>query len=96
MNRADFEAHLQREGYDEILVIDRPARDPRVVHDHAHDFDVKAMVLNGSLAVRRPEGDREFSAGDTFEVPAGHPHNELIGAQGVSLLVGRRRAQPAA
>ena len=93
MDRNAFETRLQQEGYDEILMIDRPAADPRVVHDHVHDFDVLAMVLSGGLTVRRPEGNEDFAAGGTFAVPAGCLHSEMVGPQGVSLLVGRRRAR---
>jgi uncharacterized cupin superfamily protein len=89
MNRAEFEADLRRDGYEvsEGEIAPNVQRSP-----HAHDFDTRVMVLQGSITLVFGEDRRCFAAGDTCSVPAGTMHAEQTGAEGVHYLAGRRPA----
>jgi hypothetical protein len=48
MNRAEFEADLRREGYE----VREGGIDPNIHRQaHAHDFDARVMVLEGSITL---------------------------------------------
>jgi quercetin dioxygenase-like cupin family protein len=89
MNRAEFEADLRREGYEcregEIL--------PNVHRDaHAHEFDARLLVLNGSVTLVFGNDRVTYGPGDTCSVPAGTMHEEHTEADGVRFVAGRRSA----
>jgi mannose-6-phosphate isomerase-like protein (cupin superfamily) len=91
MTRAEFEAELRREGYEvsegEITPdVHRPL--------HAHDFDVRMLVLDGRIALELERDRVSFDPGDTCAVPAGTLHAEHTGAAGVRYLLGKRAAAP--
>jgi uncharacterized cupin superfamily protein len=92
MNRAEFEADLRREGY--------KVRDgeiaPNVHRDaHAHDFDARVLVLEGSITLVFGADRCFYGPGDSCNVPAGTLHEEHTEAEGVRYLAGRRPASPA-
>ncbi len=89
MERAEFEAWLERDGcelrHGEIKPDEhRPA--------HAHGFDTRLFVLDGSLTLVRGDDRTTFLAGDVCEVPANTPHEEHTDSDGVRYLAGRRAA----
>ena len=88
MDQAAFEAGLRSDGYSQI---DTKVLDPRPANtEHAHDYGIRGMVLDGIFIVR--EGDRSttYRAGEIFDVPAGRTHSEEIGPDGARILVGRK------
>ena len=89
MNRAEFEADLRREGYDL-----REAQIEPNAHRaaHAHEFDARLLVLEGSLTLVVGANRRTYRAGDSCSVPAGTMHEEHTEADGVRFLLGRRPA----
>jgi uncharacterized cupin superfamily protein len=85
-----FEAALRRDGFDDV---ERTRKAPgTIVGDHAHPFDVRALVLNGEITVEVEGIEYAYREGDIFIVPAGHRHAEAVGPSGVDYLVGRRHA----
>ena len=88
-----FATALRRAGFD-IGQQALPAG--AVVAEHAHPFDVRALVLSGDITLTIAGEDYAFREGDIFVMPAGQRHAETVGAEGVNYLVGRRRitAQP--
>jgi quercetin dioxygenase-like cupin family protein len=89
MNRAEFEADLWREGYelreDEI--------EPNVHRgSHAHEFDARLFVLEGSITLVVGADRSTYRPGDACNVPAGTMHEEHTEAEGVRYLAGRRPA----
>lgn len=87
MDRLAFEAELRREGYQVV----NSGLQPNVINpDHAHDFDVRVMVLGGEITVTRAGRPETFRAGDTCGFPAGTVHAEHVGPEGVAYVVGRR------
>ena len=94
MNRAEFEADLRREGYE----LREGNIEPNVHRKaHAHEFDVRLLVLEGSVTLVFGTDRRIYGPGDSCNVPAGTMHEEHTAAEGVRFLAGRRAAaKPAA
>ena len=89
LKEAHFEFALRRDGF----AVERRSRPPTLhVAEHAHAFDVRALVLNGEITLTVEGIDYAYREGDIFVVPAGHRHAETVGPEGVEYLVGRRAA----
>jgi len=89
MDRARFEAQLAADGYTDVAVRDRAARDASA--EHAHDYAVRAMVLEGEITLTIAGGARRYGPGEVFEMARSCPHAETIGAEGVRFVYGLRR-----
>jgi quercetin dioxygenase-like cupin family protein len=88
MQQADFEAELKSAGYVEI---ETKAIDPRPAnHAHAHDYDIRGLVLDGIFTVAQNDKPVTYRAGDVFFVVAGTSHTEEIGPEGAKILYGRK------
>ena len=87
MDTAAFEASLKNAGYEVGTSKGTPGK---VTQPHAHDFDVRALVLSGELTLTTDGTSRTYRAGDIFEMPAGCVHSEQYGPDGTESLVGRR------
>ena len=92
MTRADFEAELLREGYE--------IREGEIKPDvhrqaHAHEFDARVLVLDGSLTLVFGKDRVTYGPGDSCAVPAGTPHEEHTEAEGVRYVSGRRAVSQA-
>lgn len=87
MNDEPFECALRRDGFD-VRRDTMPAG--TVVAEHAHPFDVRALVLNGEITLTVEGVEYAYREGDIFVLPAGHRHAEAVGPAGVDYLVGRR------
>jgi uncharacterized cupin superfamily protein len=90
-NDGDFESVLRRDGFDDIQRKSLPGG--ILVAEHAHPFDVRALVLDGEITLTIEGIAHAFREGDIFVMPAGHRHAESIGPAGVDYLVGRRHAR---
>ncbi len=88
MKRDEFEAALVRDGF----ATAESGLEPNTRREaHAHDFDVRALVLSGEITLGC--GDAApctYLVGDVFTMQAGVPHTEAVGPEGVRYLVGRR------
>jgi len=89
MDEQAFRKQLAEEGYSEPRLVEW---EPGTFNDtHTHDFSAKVMVLDGEITVTCDDGRRTTCrAGDTFQLAAGTPHKEDIGAEGVRFLAGRK------
>jgi quercetin dioxygenase-like cupin family protein len=88
MQQDVFEAELRSGGYTEI---EARAIDPRPANaGHAHDYDIRGLVLDGVFTVIRDSKPETYRAGDVFAVPAGKSHSEEIGPQGARIVAGRK------
>ena len=89
MNRTEFEADLRRDGYE----LREGKIEPNVHRDaHAHDFDARLFVLEGSVTLVFGSDRVTYRPGDSCNVPAGTMHEEHTEADGVRFLAGRRSA----
>jgi quercetin dioxygenase-like cupin family protein len=88
MQASAFEAELKAGGYTEI---ETKAIEPRPANTaHAHDYDIRGLVLEGIFIVTQDNEPVTYRAGEIFSVVAGKSHTEEIGPQGARVLVGRK------
>ena len=93
MDRAEFEAEVRREGYE----LREGEMAPNLHRDaHAHEFDARLFVLDGSITLVFGADRCTYGPGDSCNVAAGTMHEEHTEAEGVRYLAGRRPAAPAA
>jgi mannose-6-phosphate isomerase-like protein (cupin superfamily) len=92
MDRAEFEADLLHEGY-QIREGEIKPNEHRSAH--AHGFDARLFVLEGSMTLVFGEERCHYGPGDSCNVPAGTLHEEHTEADGVRYLAGRRSAATA-
>jgi hypothetical protein len=87
MDQAVFEAELKSAGYSQI---ETKALGPNPGNtEHAHDYDVRGLVLDGIFIVREGKSVT-YRAGEIFAAPARTKHSEEIGGQGAHIIVGRK------
>lgn len=87
MDIAGFENNLKADGFQEIET-------KRLLQtcnpEHSHPFDVRALVLDGAIALGVAGESRTYAKGDVFSMPANCRHTEEVGTEGVQYLFGRR------
>jgi quercetin dioxygenase-like cupin family protein len=89
MTRAEFETDLRGEGYE----VSEGDIQPNVHRDaHAHGFDARLLVLDGSITLIFGEDRVTYGPGDSCSVAAGTMHEEHTEADGVRYVAGRRSA----
>jgi quercetin dioxygenase-like cupin family protein len=88
MNLEAFEASLKAEGFDEITTVERPPG--YALGEHHHPFDACALITAGDITLMVNSVATRYSAGQIFRLPAGTPHHETVGAEGMQYRVGRR------
>lgn len=93
MTRAEFEADVQRQGY-ELRESEIKPNEHREAH--AHGFDARLFILDGSITLVFGDERRVYGPGNSCNVPAGTMHEEHTEADGVRYLAGRRSAAQAA
>lgn len=87
MEAAEFEAKLAEDGFQEIAA---RTMEPRPANEeHTHDFAIRGLVTAGEFIVTCNGQKQSYKAGEIFEVAAGTPHNEAVGASGASIITGR-------
>ena len=91
LTREAFESDLRREGFE---VAHGGQKADRAEDIHAHDFDVRIMVLSGEITLTRDGKPETFRAGDHCQIPAGCMHTTKVGPEGVAYIAGKayRRA----
>ena len=90
MDEAQFKQACLNEGYGEAEPL---ACEPGHSNDmHTHDFSAFLFVREGEFTVVRETGKKTHLPGDTCKVDSGTLHSERIGANGASVLVGRKHA----
>jgi mannose-6-phosphate isomerase-like protein (cupin superfamily) len=93
MTRSQFEADLLRDGYE----VREGEIEPHTHRQaHAHGFDARLFVLDGSITLVFGTDRVTYGPGDSCSVPAGTQHEEHTAADGVRYVSGRRSATPVA
>ena len=90
MDRAEFEASLQQEGYE---VRDGEIEPHRHREAHAHEFDARIFVLDGAITLVFGTERVTYRPGDSCNVPASTMHEEHTEADGARYVAGRRTPQ---
>lgn len=83
-----FDAALAADGFGQVETKVRP---PGAAGEHAHGFEVRALVLEGTITLTWNGVTRTFSPGEVFTMAAHCPHAEVVGPGGVRYRVGTRR-----
>ena len=86
LTREAFESDLRREGFE---VINGGQKADFAEDMHAHDFDVRIMVLGGGITVTREGRPETFRSGDHCEISAGCQHTTKVGPEGVAYITGK-------
>jgi mannose-6-phosphate isomerase-like protein (cupin superfamily) len=86
LTREAFESDLRRDGFEVVHGGQQPCFAEEL---HAHDFDVRIMVLSGETTVIRDHKAVTFKAGDHCEIPAGCQHTTQAGPEGVAFIAGK-------
>jgi len=88
VDTAEFEAGLARDGYENAGV---KSLEPGCHNDaHAHEFAVRAMVVEGGITLTFNGEERNYGPGDIVVMDAGCEHVEDVGPEGLKFLVGRK------
>ena len=91
LTREGFESDLRREGFEVV----HGGQQGGFTEDlHAHDVDVRIMVLSGEITVTRDNKPETFRAGDHCTIPAGCMHTTKVGPEGVAYMVGKADRRP--
>ena len=88
MNRTEFEAALQRDGYEVVV---RKMEPNTTNPEHAHDFDARLMVVAGEMTIVVEDQPNTYKVGDTFSMTNGCRHSEHAGPEGATYVAGRRK-----
>ena len=87
MTRAEFEVELTRDGYE----VREGEIKPNVHREaHAHEFDARVLVVDGSITLVFGKDRVTYGPGDWCDVPAGTMHEEHTDGAGVRYVSGRR------
>ena len=90
MDRQEFEAGLQRDGFAAAVRVERQTG--YRLGEHQHPFDARAFILDGEITLTVAGVATTYRAGDIFRLAAGTVHLESAGPAGVVYLSGRREA----
>jgi quercetin dioxygenase-like cupin family protein len=88
MDSVEFESELQREGFTVIKGEFRSDPHPQA-HDHA--YDVRFLVLDGTITIVTETNRKTYGPGQTCFVPAGTRHQEYVEAEGMRYIAGTRQ-----
>ncbi|MBU3605108.1 cupin [Polynucleobacter sp. AP-Kaivos-20-H2] len=89
MNKEQFQVLLQREGFPDPVEVQQ-APNGRL-GQHEHPFEVKALVIEGSIDITIHGKSRTYQAGDVFELGWKEVHSESYGSEGVKYLASRKQ-----
>lgn len=88
MERDQFIEMLTREGFAEIVTVEREANG--FLDTHSHPFEAKALILDGEILLRIDGAEQVCKTGQLFHLRANQPHSERYGPEGVRYVVGRK------
>lgn len=88
MDASSFEAELRNDGFGEIVSGEMKPNEVRNVH--AHDYEVRGLVLEGGIVLTCGSEERSFAVGEVFAMAAGREHAERASPTGLRFVAGRR------
>jgi quercetin dioxygenase-like cupin family protein len=89
MDASSFETELRTDGFGEIVNGEMKPNEVRKVH--AHDYEVRGLVLEGGIVLTCGSAERSFGVGEVFTMEAGREHAERASPTGLRFVAGRRR-----
>ena len=89
MNTEQFQRLLEQEGFPEPVEVEQAPNSQ--LSNHEHLFEVRALVIQGSIDITIHGKSRTYQAGDVFELGFKEVHSESYGAEGVKYLASRKQ-----
>ena len=89
MNTEQFLRLLRDEGFPEPVEVQQIANGSLDLHEHP--FEVKALVLEGSIEIVINGLSKTYQADDIFQLQYKQPHSESYGPSGVKYLASRKQ-----
>ncbi len=83
-----FERDAKSAGFDEVIT--RTWEADKVLAEHTHPFEAKALVVAGEMWLTCEGVTRHIPAGGTFHLQPEVPHAERYGSNGATYWVARR------
>ncbi len=90
MDQREFEAQLKADGFQEIELQTLEPRPGKGRHRHL--FAIRGLVISGSFLVTQTGDPVTYGPGQVFAVDLGELHDESIGPEGATVVVGRKFA----
>lgn len=88
MNTEQFLQSLNRDGFPEPVKVQQAPNG--YLEDHEHPFEVRALVMEGSIAITINGHKNIYNTGDIFQLAFKQPHAESYGPDGVKYLASRK------
>ncbi len=88
MNEAQFRQQLHEQGYGEAQPVEF---EPNFAADmHTHDFSAFVLVTSGAFTLVTEDGSVTHQLGEACTLAAGTLHSEQTGADGATILLGKK------
>lgn len=88
MNQEQFQKVLEANGFPDSVLVVREAS--AYLEDHAHHFEVMALVLSGQIDLMVAGVRSTYLVGDIFHLSPNQMHAEWYGSGSVQYLAGRK------
>jgi quercetin dioxygenase-like cupin family protein len=89
MNTEQFQRLLEQEGFPEPVEVQQVPNGR--LGNHEHPFEVRALVIQGSIDITIHGKSRTYKTGDMFELGFKEVHSESYGPEGVKYLASRKQ-----
>jgi quercetin dioxygenase-like cupin family protein len=89
MNTEQFQLLLEKEGFPEPVEVEQVPNGR--LGNHEHPFEVRALVIQGSIDITIHGKSRTYKTGDMFELGFKEVHSESYGPEGVKYLACRKQ-----
>ncbi len=89
MNTEQFQRLLEQEGFPEPVEVQQVPNGE--LGNHEHPFEVRALVITGSIDIVMHGESKTYRAGDVFELGLKEVHSESYGLEGVKYLASRKQ-----
>ncbi len=88
MNEAQFRQQLREQGYGEAQSLDFEENFGNDMH--THEFSAFALVVSGAFTLVTEDGAATHRPGESCKLAAGTLHCEQTGANGATILIGKK------
>ena len=88
MNTEQFLQFLREKGFPDPVEVQQPPQGH--LDKHEHPFEVKALVIEGSMNINIEDVNKTYGIGDIFQLSFNQPHEESYGPEGVKYLASRK------
>ncbi|MBU3628047.1 cupin [Polynucleobacter sp. AP-Reno-20A-A9] len=89
MNTEQFQLLLQQDGFPEPVEVQQVPNGQ--LGNHEHPFEVRALVIEGSIEITINGKSSAYKTGDVFELGFKEVHSESYGPEGVKYLASRKQ-----